>query len=98
MAQATTPPWAKRLESKIDKLLGNEQMCARHKKYGAAVKKQCDPPCSFVRQQKEKSESLSPVVQSILDYMKKPMKCLSPIKDLRLLEDDIQPITFEKMN
>ncbi len=57
MAQQNTPPWAKRIENKIDQLLLQEKpiktidKCRYHKKYGVDTKKKCNPPCdrSFVR-------------------------------------------------
>lgn len=103
MAQVNTPPWAKRLEDKIDRLL-REEKCYFHKKYGAAAERKCDPPCNFAinllknkEKDEQKSSSLSPVVKAILDCMR-PVKCLSPIKDMaikntrRTINEDIQPI------
>lgn len=111
MAQANTPPWAKRIENKLDILL-QEEKCYYHKKYGAKADRKCDPPCRFAlslikKAQETKPASLSPIVESILQYWK-PIKCISPIKNelpikkgrKRRLEKEIVPFssmhTFHK--
>lgn len=95
MAEPKTPPWAKRLEKKLDQLIESKGIpvdkCYHHEKYGAEAKRKCDPPCQFalnLQSIMEKPEpllpmgplSLSPVVSSILQYMR-PVKFISPIKD-----------------
>lgn len=104
MEQANTPQWAKRIENKINQLRPEEPIkslkkCRNHKKYGTEAKKKCNPPCEFALSLKEPDPtSLSPIVESILKYMK-PLRCISPIKDPPLkcknktkLEQDIVPI------
>lgn len=95
MAQEVTPPWAKRIEQKIDKLL-SEDICYHHKKYGAETKKKCDPPCKYALSlmNPTTSTSLSPIVESILKYMK-PIKFISPIRgreSKNKLEEEVSPI------
>lgn len=91
MEEPKTPPWAKRIEEKLNKLIEKKEeapeKCYHHAKYGAEAKRKCDPPCQFslmIGQQQtvKKPASLSPVVSSILSYMKQPYKLLSPIRDL----------------
>lgn len=103
MEQERTPPWAKRMEEKIDKLLMEKtklETCYHHKKYGADAKKKCDPPCAFVLSLEKKNNpaTLSPIVNSILQYMK-PIQAISPLKKRKgKLEDDLEPIgTYGKM-
>lgn len=85
---AHTPPWATRLEHKIDQVLknqGQEEKCYYHTKFGAAAQRKCDPPCRFAmklmenEKEVQKVPSLSPIVDSILNYMK-PMQGISPIQ------------------
>lgn len=90
-----TPPWAKRMEQKIDCLKEKEVLswCYFHTLHGEKADRCSNPPCDFNKIKKVKSNnmvtssnlSLSPVVQSMLAYMK-PMKMLSPIKDCPMVE------------
>lgn len=102
MAQANTPPWAKRIENKIDQLLQDKsehslKKCRYHQKYGPETKKKCDPPCEYSLSlaKRNQAASLSPIVANILNYWK-PVKSLSPVKNLpsahRDIEQDIVPI------
>lgn len=119
---AQTPPWAKRLEEKLNKCRkeistirkiqdATIKPCYYHQKFGSSAGNCEEGLCSFyiekimnaTSSKKKELSTLSPIVNSILDYMR-PYQFVSPIKSRkntkvnkkkkeRSLEEDIVPIS-----
>lgn len=99
MAQSVTPPWAKRLESKIDELIAREkpsenieEKCYYHTKYGIETKKQCKPPCRYSLSLQLANNQPVPIIESSVQPTLSPvvnsiLQYMRPMKFLSPIHD-----------